>query len=676
MRPSRAVPADRPVGRSPVAAREQRGKSTATGGGHRSRLPASASRLSGSGRGQQLAGVALGGVAGASPPSMRPISSTSSSPSSCSTVARAALARESFTSRKWVGQRGDLRQVGDADAPAGRSPSVAQPLADGAGGVAADAGVDLVEDQGAGAAPPAPSPVSASITRESSPPEAASRSGAGSIPGLGATRSSTASAPFGAEAVGVRLEHDLERRARHRERARARPPTRSLERRRRLRSRPGSARFASFARRAAASASAVLELGGPLLGVLEPLDLRPAALGVGEHRLDVAAVLSLQAVERARAAPRSRPDAPGRPRSRRGRRAARRRRRRARPRARASRSPIASSAGVDPADRRQQRLGRGERAGAPPPSSSVGPAIAAAARRRPPRAGPRRGAAARARPPSSPPRPGRAPPPRSRRARSGSRSRSRSRAPSRSRSSASSRVEPHGLAVSLAVARRGARGARRRRSRRGSRAGPRRSSACGARAGRRRRAGAPPSSFRSAAEAARPGDEGAGPPGGARPAGRARSPRRPPGSRSASSASSGSSSSPAGRSKTPSTQASSAPGPDDLRARLAAHQQVERVGEDGLPGPGLAGDRVQALAEAQLGPLDQQQVLDPQLAQHALCLAAAADGFAQAAGAARRRGSAAAPRASPATKSLRADEGEAEGGADEGDERRRSGGSR
>ena len=91
---------------------------------------------------------------------------------------------------------------------------------------------------------------------------------------------------------------------------------------------------------------------------------------------------------------------------------------------------------------------------------------------------------------------------------------------------------------------------------------------------------------------ARPADEGAGAP---------RAPTRrpsttssaPSGSRSASSASSGSSSSPSGRSKTPSTQASSAPGPDDLRPRPAAHQQVERVGEDGLPGPGLAGDRVQ-----------------------------------------------------------------------------------
>ena len=69
-------------------------------------------------------------------------------------------------------------------------------------------------------APPAPacwSPQRASITRESSPPEAASRSGAASIPGFGAILSSTDSRAAGAEAVGVGLEHDLQRGARHRQ---------------------------------------------------------------------------------------------------------------------------------------------------------------------------------------------------------------------------------------------------------------------------------------------------------------------------------------------------------------------------------------------------------------------------------------------------------------------------
>ena len=49
------------------------------------------------------------------------------------------------------------------------------------------------------------------------------------------------------------------------------------------------------------------------------------------------------------------------------------------------------------------------------------------------------------------------------------------------------------------------------------------------------------------------------------------------------------------------------------------------MGEDRLAGAGLAGDRVEALAEAQLGALDQQQVLDSQLAQHAPCVATGAD---------------------------------------------------
>ena len=66
-------------------------------------------------------------------------------------------------------------------------------------------------------------------------------------------------------------------------------------------------------------------------------------------------------------------------------------------------------------------------------------------------------------------------------------------------------------------------------------------------------------------------------------------------------------------------------GPDDLRPRLATHQQVEGVGQHRLAGAGLAGDRVEALVEAQLGALDQQQVLDPKLAQHGPCVATEAD---------------------------------------------------
>src|SRR5258705_6320841 len=65
--------------------------------------------------------------------------------------------------------------------------------------------------------PAAPRPLSASITRESSPPEAASRSGAASIPGLGATRSSIVSRPLAPKPSAWGLEHHLERCPGHRE---------------------------------------------------------------------------------------------------------------------------------------------------------------------------------------------------------------------------------------------------------------------------------------------------------------------------------------------------------------------------------------------------------------------------------------------------------------------------
>ena len=85
---------------------------------------------------------------------------------------------------------------------------LAQARADGARGVPADAGVDLVEherrarDASARRAPPRPrrgarTLMSASITRESSPPEAISRSGPAGTPGLGAIMNSTASPPDG-----------------------------------------------------------------------------------------------------------------------------------------------------------------------------------------------------------------------------------------------------------------------------------------------------------------------------------------------------------------------------------------------------------------------------------------------------------------------------------------------
>ena len=94
-------------------------------------------------------------------------------------------------------QRGDLRQVRDADELAALGQR-AQLRADRARGVPADAGVDLVEDERR----PAAGRVGlrariASMTRESSPPDAISRSGPAGTPALGAMTNSTASVPVG-----------------------------------------------------------------------------------------------------------------------------------------------------------------------------------------------------------------------------------------------------------------------------------------------------------------------------------------------------------------------------------------------------------------------------------------------------------------------------------------------
>ena len=70
-------------------------------------------------------------------------------------------------------------------------------------------------------------------------------------------------------------------------------------------------------------------------------------------------------------------------------------------------------------------------------------------------------------------------------------------------------------------------------------------------------------------------------------------------------------------------------GAHDPRPRTPSEQQVERVGEHGLARARLPGEYVQPRREAQLGPLDQQQVLDAKLAQHRAGLAARADGSAR-----------------------------------------------
>ena len=136
------------------------------------------------------------------------------------------------------------------------------------------------------------------MIRESSPPDAASRSGDGGIPGLVATRSSTVSAPFGPKPSGWgSSETSSEAPSIASSASSLRDPALELARRpsrpfcAQLRGEPG-------AQLLGAAPAAARAPPARSLGVLEPLDLGAAALGVREHRLDRAAVLSLQAVER------------------------------------------------------------------------------------------------------------------------------------------------------------------------------------------------------------------------------------------------------------------------------------------------------------------------------------------------------------------------------------------
>ena len=88
-------------------------------------------------------------VAASSPssaPSMRTISATRSSSATRATSATVVSPAARFSIVKWVvGERRDLRQVGDAEDLAGLA-EPPQPLADRARGGAADPGIDLVED--------------------------------------------------------------------------------------------------------------------------------------------------------------------------------------------------------------------------------------------------------------------------------------------------------------------------------------------------------------------------------------------------------------------------------------------------------------------------------------------------------------------------------------------------
>ena len=152
----------------------------------------------------------------ASAPSIRQSSATTPSPSSASTVVSAVSVSADFSMRKWVPASAAIcgrcvmhRTCRPSPSARSRSPTaraVWPPTP------ASTSSNTSVRDS------PAPATVmSASMTRESSPPDAASRMGAAGTPGLGASRNSTRSLPVGADLLPG-LQHDLERRALHRQR--------------------------------------------------------------------------------------------------------------------------------------------------------------------------------------------------------------------------------------------------------------------------------------------------------------------------------------------------------------------------------------------------------------------------------------------------------------------------
>ena len=230
----------------------------------------------------------------ASAPSIRTSSPTTSRSASSRHRRQRGLGARVLGDREVAGgERGDLRQVRDAEDLAALGER-AQPLADGARGLAADAGVDLVEDE-----------------RRGRPVVARRRAARASRARARRRRRSRAAGPPGRRGwarAGTRPRRrrsgpgsragsdDLEARALHRqlgERAR----DRLGQPRRRLRRAPRAAR-----RRAARARRA--RLGQPRgrllerdLGVRELVVPRAAALGVLEHRRDRAAVLALQPVD-------------------------------------------------------------------------------------------------------------------------------------------------------------------------------------------------------------------------------------------------------------------------------------------------------------------------------------------------------------------------------------------
>ena len=197
------------------------------------------------------------------------------SPRARSTVVRARSPAASFSIRKWRSASDAIcgRWVMQSDLAALAEP--AQPLADRARRLAADAGVHLVEDERRPARR-----CGHRHQREHHARELAARrrlaQRRGGTPGFGAIRNSTRSAPVAAERLAL-AQLDLEGASSIASSASS-ASTRSASARRRLAARLARAPAASAGARLAASASAASALLERHLRVLEPLALGAAAL--------------------------------------------------------------------------------------------------------------------------------------------------------------------------------------------------------------------------------------------------------------------------------------------------------------------------------------------------------------------------------------------------------------
>ena len=430
--------------------------------------------------------------------------------------------------------------------------------------------------------------ISASITRDSSPPEATSRSGPGGHAGVRADQEldGVAAAP-GRSGPAAPRRRSAAPRSRTSNVASAIASSAELgaHRLRERRGRPSRAPRAGAppARSSAATwrSQLCLQPRRRLAGVREPVALGAAALGVLEHRFDRAAVLSLQPRELLEALLD----------------------RREAPRVGLERRQVGAQLGGDVLqlvrDRLRARCERAERLVAVAGAAQL-------ARPRPPAAPSRRASPSRwdrsprtprrRRDGASPPRPAgrarapaRAPRPRPGRLPRSPRSRtrgSRGRAPARraGRASPPARARSRGPPPGGARTRSARSGAPRRRTRPGSRAAPRPPSACGARAGRRR----PPAARRPRAAPARTRSGPAGTSASGRRAprgGRAPAPARRAGCARPARPAPGPPRAPAGGSKTPSTYASSAPGRTMPRRGLPPSSRSSAWASIVLPAP-------------------------------------------------------------------------------------------